>query len=722
MDQIINTNTDKEIHTLPLKFIGFLINIAFEWNKSNNNGTTTYEKLLEAINFNRLNEILSNPHCKSHPPYAILLIPLLAELMGKTTKNMLFFLKSGKGHELAKKLRLTSIPSDGWVSNFSTKKKINDETIEEFKKEFINQIFSALNFENVSWDFIMYNARTAIQKLGWRYQRSSKKVFEVKPIEEYMLFIHHLGIIEIILKSLSKDKRENGYSMVNILNLYLLKPIINARTSEQLAGDSKDKDIQEITELEKGVCDATIGNNFEYIDPDWIEEVNRLLAKHMSHLNFMRNNEKFKLAVDEMVLEIFGDCEFKIKAYSTRLGKVVDAIVLYVVCDVTNKIPVLYEIKSPEKYNEYTYLFNWNDVCGKGREQFLRFLENNLKIDWAKTANIKESDGGKVMNVTNGKNSLEFKLNKDETKLTLQINSERTNTYSVIKDNGVITIHKSIKEVSDEEKEKTSAEILLSLLKKARKMLGKQNISMTLFDRGYWNGKIFSQIKKDLKMKFITVGKKTNRLKEWEEKLKGTDFEIKDQRLVAKKRIEGITGYDGRLNMATIEQVCEVKLDGGEVGYVLRRISYITNDHTLSPEEVIETYRKRWRIENFFKELRNYWNIKKFPGLSANAVRIHIALIFISYLLIDQFKKLLGSNFLNATLSQLRDKVFGRIFSKETFEGKAKDIIIGEGITLEELLSKAKDCVKYIKNKKWSEAFWGSDSYVWDLLNSVSPI
>ncbi len=720
MDEIIKEKLNKGV--LPLRVIGFLINVAFEWNKLNKCGPTTYEELFGAIDFNRLNEILGNPRWKTHPPYIILLIPLLAELMGKTTKEMLFFFKSKLGHELVKKFGLTSIPSESWVSNFPKKKKISDETMAEFKKEFINQLISLLNFENINWDFIMHRAKVAILKLGWRYQRAPKGVFKVKPIEMYMLFIHRLGIIEIILRSLSKDKRENGYSLVDILKLYLLKPIINARTSEQLAGDSNDEDIREITGLKGGVCEATIGNNFDYIDPDWIEEINRLLAKHMSHLNFMRNNEKFKLAVDEMVLEIYGECEFKIKAYSTRLGKVVDAIVIHVVYDVTNKIPVLYEIKNPEGYNEDTYLFNLDDISGKGREQFLQFLENNLKIDWAKTAGIKKSDDGKTITVTNGKNSLEFKFNKDETKLTLKIDGKKVSTYTVIKDNDVITIHKGIKEVSDEEKEKTSAELLVSLLEKAKKMLGKQNISMTLFDRGYWNGKIFNKIKKDLKMKFITVGKKTDRLKEWEEKLKEEDFEIKDQRSVAKKRIEGITGYEGRLNMATMEQVCRVKLNDGEVGYILRRISYITNDHTLSPEEVIETYRKRWRIENFFKELRNYWNIKKFPGLSANAVRIHIALIFISYLLVEQFKKLLGPKFLNATLVRLRNTVFRRIFVKNTFEGEAKDIVIGNGVTLEELLSGIESCVKDIKNKEWDKAFIGGDSYVWSILDSVSPI
>ncbi|MCD6457024.1 MAG: transposase [Methanophagales archaeon] len=53
----------------------------------------------------------------------------------------------------------------------------------------------------------------------------------------------------------------------------------------------------------------------------------------------------------------------------------------------------------------------------------------------------------------------------------------------------------------------------------------------------------------------------------------------------------------------------------------------LTNNKTLGTIDVPKRYSKRWRIENFFKELRNQWNIRNFPGTSLDAVRSHIALL-----------------------------------------------------------------------------------------------
>ena len=46
---------------------------------------------------------------------------------------------------------------------------------------------------------------------------------------------------------------------------------------------------------------------------------------------------------------------------------------------------------------------------------------------------------------------------------------------------------------------------------------------------------------------------------------------------------------------------------------------------------VAELYRQRWRIELFFKWLKQHFKIKKFWGNSENAVRIQIYSAIISY-------------------------------------------------------------------------------------------
>ena len=54
------------------------------------------------------------------------------------------------------------------------------------------------------------------------------------------------------------------------------------------------------------------------------------------------------------------------------------------------------------------YLFSWDEVPGNDSRRLLKYLENNLNIDWAKNAEIEKSDDGKAITVTNGKNSLIF--------------------------------------------------------------------------------------------------------------------------------------------------------------------------------------------------------------------------------------------------------------------------------------------------------------------------
>ncbi len=75
------------------------------------------------------------------------------------------------------------------------------------------------------------------------------------------------------------------------------------------------------------------------------------------------------------------------------------------------------------------YLFSWNDVPGTDSGRLLKFLRNNLKINWAKNAEIKKSDNCETITVINGGNSITLKLNKGENKVTLKIAGSNTHKY-----------------------------------------------------------------------------------------------------------------------------------------------------------------------------------------------------------------------------------------------------------------------------------------------------
>jgi hypothetical protein len=87
----------------------------------------------------------------------------------------------------------------------------------------------------------------------------------------------------------------------------------------------------------------------------------------------------------------------------------------------------MFKIDGPEFSNYLT--FNLDDVPGKHSRRILKFLDNNLKIDWVKNAEISKSTDGKTIILTNNENSLMLKINNEENKTILEINGVKTYEY-----------------------------------------------------------------------------------------------------------------------------------------------------------------------------------------------------------------------------------------------------------------------------------------------------
>jgi RHS repeat-associated protein len=90
---------------------------------------------------------------------------------------------------------------------------------------------------------------------------------------------------------------------------------------------------------------------------------------------------------------------------------------------------------------EGVYLFSWDDVPGDDSWQLINHLEKDLKIDWVENAEIKKSDDGKTITVTNGEKTLKFKLNEEENKVILEISGGKTHEYILKKENGKLNTY-----------------------------------------------------------------------------------------------------------------------------------------------------------------------------------------------------------------------------------------------------------------------------------------
>jgi IS4 transposase len=73
-----------------------------------------------------------------------------------------------------------------------------------------------------------------------------------------------------------------------------------------------------------------------------------------------------------------------------------------------------------------------------------------------------------------------------------------------------------------------------------------------------------------------------------------------------------------------------------------KRLVFLTNDFTLPATTIAALYKSRWRIELFFKWIKQHLRIKVFYGTSENAVKSQIWIAVTTYLLVAIVKKELG--------------------------------------------------------------------------------
>lgn len=84
-----------------------------------------------------------------------------------------------------------------------------------------------------------------------------------------------------------------------------------------------------------------------------------------------------------------------------------------------------------------------------------------------------------------------------------------------------------------------------------------------------------------------------------------------------------------------------------------KRLTFLTNNFTLSSETITELYKQRWKIELFFKWIKQHLRIKKFFGVSENAVKTQIWTAISVYVLVAIIRKRLSLNMNLYTILQI---------------------------------------------------------------------
>jgi hypothetical protein len=196
-----------------------------------------------------------------------------------------------------------------------------------------------------------------------------------------------------------------------------------------------------------------------------------------------------------------------------------------------------------------------------------------------------------------------------------------------------------------------------------------------LFDKGFFNGSAFYELDKQ-DDHFVTPAKKVAPVAFIEEALHPDRFRPleggkRNAEQIAHTSVS-LSGYRGALRMIVTRYWGKILLtnakgnplldaDGNKrFGWGWIYHSYLTDvpiSH-LSAEKVVQTYRKRWGVENWIQRLRADWALGCFPSTRLQVVKVHLQLVLMSYLLFVEFRRLLGKPYTQMGISRLRNAIF----------------------------------------------------------------
>jgi len=92
-----------------------------------------------------------------------------------------------------------------------------------------------------------------------------------------------------------------------------------------------------------------------------------------------------------------------------------------------------------------------------------------------------------------------------------------------------------------------------------------------------------------------------------------------------------------------------------------KHLTFLTNNFTLQPKTIARLFKCRWKIEQFFKWIKQHLHIKAFYGTSENAVKTQIWIAISTYVLVAIIKKRLN---LDASLYTILQILSVTLFEK----------------------------------------------------------
>ena len=175
-----------------------------------------------------------------------------------------------------------------------------------------------------------------------------------------------------------------------------------------------------------------------------------------------------------------------------------------------------------------------------------------------------------------------------------------------------------------------ATEVMIDLLKAARS--SGISAKYVLFDSWFSSPKTIAVLKADCELDTIAMVKKSSKIKYGYQDGKYNIKEIYKQCKKRRGRSKYLLSVDVTVgNEAIPAKIVCVRNKSKKKDW----LAIISTDTTISEEEIIRIYGKRWDIEVFFKTCKSYLHLaKECRSLSYDALTAHVSVVFVRYMML----------------------------------------------------------------------------------------
>ncbi len=168
--------------------------------------------------------------------------------------------------------------------------------------------------------------------------------------------------------------------------------------------------------------------------------------------------------------------------------------------------------------------------------------------------------------------------------------------------------------------------------------------SFIVFDKGYVNYSEYERFSNE-GVFFVTRQKKDAK------------YTVTHSAPISKESLDLGVLSDQYLTQGTRTQAQKIKLQVRQVTFYDkesdRTFEFLTNNFSLSPQDIADLYKKRWLIEILFKRIKQNFPLKYFLGDNQNAIKVQIWCVFIADLLIKLIQVQLKRKWAFSNLSSI---------------------------------------------------------------------